>query len=56
VPVYVPFEEAYDRHFEEIMRRVPDITKIRERIGFAPRSDLTGILLDVVADRGLVSV
>jgi UDP-glucose 4-epimerase len=56
MPVHVPFEEAYERHFEEIMRRVPDIAKIRERIGFAPQRDLEAILRDVVADRAPVSV
>jgi UDP-glucose 4-epimerase len=53
---YVPFEQAYEQHFEEIMRRVPDITKVRSRIGFAPRHDLAAILRDVIAERRAVAV
>jgi UDP-glucose 4-epimerase len=53
--VHVPFEQAYEKHFEEIMRRVPDIAKIRARIGFAPTADLAAILRDVIAERAPVS-
>jgi UDP-glucose 4-epimerase len=50
-PTHVSFDQAYGRHFEEIMRRVPDLAKIRARIGFAPATDLDGILREVIADR-----
>ena len=36
---------------EEIMRRVPDITKARTRIGFAPSRTLDDVLRDVIAER-----
>ena len=44
--VYVPYEQAYEQGFEDMRRRVPDITKIRERIGWAP-----GIALDEILTR-----
>jgi len=37
---YIPYEKAYDRGFEDMERRVPDITKISTLTGFAPRVDL----------------
>lgn len=46
---YMSFEEAYERNFEEIARRVPDITKIRNAIGFEPRTDLDQIIQSVIA-------
>jgi UDP-glucose 4-epimerase len=51
---HVPFEVAYGSNFEEIMRRVPDITKVRERIGFAPSLDIDRILHEIIADRSVV--
>lgn len=46
--VYVPYEEAYEEGFEDMERRVPDITKIHNLIGFKPTVDLNGIIKDVV--------
>jgi UDP-glucose 4-epimerase len=46
----VSFEEAYEANFEEIMRRVPDITRARDLIGFSPRFDLDAILSEIIAD------
>jgi UDP-glucose 4-epimerase len=51
---HVPFEAAYGANFEEIMRRVPDVTKARERVGFVPAHDLDGILREIIADRAAV--
>lgn len=45
----VPFDEVYPVGFEEIMRRVPDITKARAQLDFDPRADLRQILHDVIA-------
>lgn len=44
----VPYEEAYTCGFEDMRRRVPDITRAGELIGFHPTRDLTSILNDVV--------
>jgi UDP-glucose 4-epimerase len=44
----IPYEEAYTGGFEDMRRRVPDITRAGELIGFHPTRDLTSILNDVV--------
>jgi len=40
----VPYDEAYGPGFEDMRRRVPDISKIREHIGFEPTVALDEIL------------
>jgi len=47
--VFVPYEEAYAEGFEDMLHRVPDITKIRSVIGFEPKVDLPAILDRVIA-------
>jgi UDP-glucose 4-epimerase len=44
----VPYEEAYEAGFEDMRRRVPDIAKIEELLGWRPMRDLDGILKDVI--------
>jgi UDP-glucose 4-epimerase len=46
--VTVPYDEAYEEGFEDMQRRVPDVSKISERIGWQPSRDLTLILDDIV--------
>jgi UDP-glucose 4-epimerase len=41
------YAEAYDDDFEDIRRRVPDLTRIRSTIGYQPRFGLTQIIQDV---------
>jgi UDP-glucose 4-epimerase len=53
--VFVPYDQAYDRGFEDMPRRVPDIRKIRELIGFDPKTSLADII-DRVADDCRVTV
>ena len=40
----IPYQEAYGPGFEEIPRRVPDLSKIREWIGYRPRVGTTRLL------------
>lgn len=47
--VFVPYEEAYEEGFEDMMRRVPDTTKISNLIGYAPKCNLDEILTSVIA-------
>ncbi|MGA3087518.1 MAG: GDP-mannose 4,6-dehydratase [Terriglobales bacterium] len=47
--VYVPYDQAYDQGFEDMPRRVPDISKIRQLIGYRPSLDLEGILAEIIA-------
>lgn len=47
---YVPYHEAYGSDFEDMLRRVPDIAKIRQLIGWEPRLTLDQTLRDIVAE------
>jgi len=49
--VFVPYDEAYARGFEDMRRRVPDITRVRELIGWQPRRTLDEILRSVIEDQ-----
>jgi len=44
----VPYDEAYEAGFEDMWRRVPDISKIRALIGYEPKLGLDAILQRVV--------
>lgn len=48
--VTIPYEEAYEAGFEDMPRRVPDLTKIRAAIGYEPKVELVDIIRKVVAD------
>ncbi len=49
--VLVPYEEAYEEGFEDMLRRVPDLTRVRGAVGYDPRRSLDVILADVIEDR-----
>lgn len=44
------YADAYDESFEDIRRRVPDLTRIQQAIGWQPRKDLATIIDSVAAD------
>jgi UDP-glucose 4-epimerase len=46
--VRIPYDEAYEFGFEDMPRRVPDITKIRQLVGYEPTVELDEILSRVV--------
>ena len=46
--VFVPYDKAYEEGFEDMLRRVPDISKICALTGYNPRIDLDGILESVI--------
>ena len=46
--VFIPYEEAYEQGFEDMKRRVPDISKIGAAIDWKPTIALPQILGDVV--------
>jgi UDP-glucose 4-epimerase len=50
---YVPYSEAYAPGFEDMRRRVPDISKINRYTGWSPQRNLDTILSDVIASFGL---
>jgi UDP-glucose 4-epimerase len=46
---YTAYSDAYPTGFEDIARRVPDISKIKAAIGWTPSKDLTQIISDIAA-------
>ena len=51
----VPYEEAYEAGFEDMQRRLPDLTRIRQLIGYQPTLNLPEILeLTIQHERGKV--
>jgi UDP-glucose 4-epimerase len=46
---YIPYEKAYEHGFEDMQRRLPDLTKIRKLIGFTPTYSLADIINDIIA-------
>jgi len=44
----IPYDQAYESGFEDMPRRLPDLAKIRQMIGYDPRHNLDAILQDVI--------
>ena len=44
----VPYDQAYEAGFEDMPRRVPDISKLRALIGYEPKVELDEIILRVI--------
>jgi UDP-glucose 4-epimerase len=47
--VYVPYDQAYEPGFEDMMRRVPSVDKLQRLTGFRPQTPLSEIIDRVVA-------
>lgn len=47
----VPYREAFTVGFEDMVRRVPDLRKIKGLIGYEPKRGLDQILADVIAEQ-----
>lgn len=45
---YISYEEAYGKGFEDMKRRVPDISKIHNLIGWEPEVGLGELLQDII--------
>jgi UDP-glucose 4-epimerase len=41
---FVPYEVAYGRPIEDMMRRVPSLERIKKTIGWEPKTSLTEML------------
>ena len=46
--VLVPYDQAYERGFEDMQRRVPDISKVDKYTGFHPRTTLPESLQKII--------
>jgi UDP-glucose 4-epimerase len=47
---FTPYDDAYPAGYEDMQRRVPDITKIKNSIGWSPVNTLDNIIDDVTAE------
>jgi len=45
---YVPYGEAYEEGFEDMRRRVPDLSKIQQLLGYHPTRSIRGTVQDVI--------
>jgi UDP-glucose 4-epimerase len=46
--VFVPYDKAYEAGFEDMPRRVPDLTKIHNLVGYEPKVQLNEIIAKVI--------
>ena len=49
--VLIPYDEAYEAGFEDMPRRVPDLSKIQSVIGYEPKVQLDEIIERVVEEK-----
>ena len=45
---FIPYEKAYEAGFEDMPRRVPDLTKVRKLVGYEPKVQLNEIVTRVI--------
>ena len=45
---YIPYNEAYEEGFEDMRRRVPDLTKVKNLIGYKHIHSLDDVIKDVI--------
>ena len=48
---YTPYSEAYPPGYEDMQRRVPDITKLQKDLSWKPEHNLESIISDVAKDK-----
>jgi UDP-glucose 4-epimerase len=46
--IFVPYDQAYEAGFEDMTRRLPDISKIQKFIGYQPTFDLREMLNQII--------
>ena len=49
--VFIPYDQAYEAGFEDMPRRVPDLTKVNRLIGYVPTVGLDDVLSRVIAEQ-----
>lgn len=47
--ITIPYDDAYEQGFEDMARRVPDLARVQDVIGWRPERGLDDILDDVIA-------
>ena len=48
---YISYEQAYGRPFDDMMRRIPCLDRIKSVIGYEPKTGLNEILKQVIAEK-----
>jgi UDP-glucose 4-epimerase len=48
--VHIPYEEAYEKDFEDLGRRLPDLSKLERTINFRPTTSIETTVDRVIAD------
>ncbi len=46
--IFVPYEQAYQTQFDDLPRRVPNLTRVKQAIGFQPTYNLDTILEQII--------
>jgi UDP-glucose 4-epimerase len=46
--VFVPYDKAYEAGFEDMPRRVPDLSKVHALVGYEPKVQLNEIISNVI--------
>ena len=49
--VFVPYDEAYEEGFEDMLRRVPDISKVSNLLGWEPRISMDETLHSIIDEQ-----
>ncbi|MCB2127854.1 MAG: GDP-mannose 4,6-dehydratase [Rhodobacteraceae bacterium] len=47
----IPYSDVYPEGFEDMARRLPDVSRLERAIGFRPRRPLAEIIADIVAEK-----
>ena len=54
---FIPYDEAYEEGFEDMPRRVPDISRVQQMINYQPRNNLDQIIQSVIDhERSLLNI
>jgi UDP-glucose 4-epimerase len=48
---HLTYQQAYGQPFDDMTRRVPNLKRVRDAIGFAPRLGLDEIITSVIEDQ-----
>ena len=51
----IPYSEVYPEGFEDMTRRVPDVSKLKSVTGFRPERPLSAIINDIIAEKTAVA-
>jgi UDP-glucose 4-epimerase len=48
---HLSYEEAYGRPFDDMMRRIPCLDRVKEAVGYEPQTSLAQTLEQVIAEK-----